>query len=202
MNSFNDDKKGYFLINNKYRPGLEAVINDLENHFELFVLSGDNDSELNNLLPLFKNADHMKFRQSPGDKLKYIRKLRKEGKKVIMIGDGLNDAGALQESEVGITIADDIYHFSPACDGILESKQFSSLSRFIRFTKISMKVVYASFIISFIYNVLGISFAAMGYLTPIVSAILMPLSSVSVVIFVTITTSLLAKRAGFKLTSI
>ncbi|RLD80625.1 MAG: heavy metal translocating P-type ATPase [Bacteroidetes bacterium] len=200
--SFNDDKKGYFLINNKYRPGLKAVINDLEDHFELFVLSGDNDSELNNLLPLFKNADHMRFRQSPGDKLEYIRKLREEGKKVIMIGDGLNDAGALQESEVGITIADDIYHFSPACDGILESKQFSSLSRFIRFTKISMKVVYVSFIISFIYNVLGISFAAMGYLTPIVSAILMPLSSVSVVVFVTITTTLLAKRAGFKLTSI
>ena len=101
-----------------------------------------------------------------------------------------------------ITIADDIYHFSPACDGIMESSEFASLSGFVKFSKTSMKVVYASFIISFIYNILGISFAALGYLTPIISAILMPLSSVSVVLFVTIATSLLAKRAGFRLTNI
>jgi len=200
--SFNDEVRGHFLILNKYRPGLKAIVQDLEKKFELFVLSGDNDSELQNLLPLFKNEDHIRFRQNPVDKLNYIKALKKDGKKVIMIGDGLNDAGALQESEVGITIADDIYHFSPACDGILESKEFSSLARFVKFSKVSMNVVYVSFTISFIYNILGISFAAMGYLTPIISAILMPLSSVSVVLFVTITTSLLAKRSGFRLTNI
>jgi len=193
--SINDSDKGYFLINNKYRPGLEKVIKELETQFGLYVLSGDNDSELKNLLPLFKEADHIHFRQNPADKLNYIRKLAESHKKVIMIGDGLNDAGALQESTVGITIADDIYHFSPACDAILESKRFSYLSRFIRFTKTSMKVVYASFAISFIYNILGISLAAMGFLTPIISAILMPLSSVSVVVFVTIATTLLARKA-------
>ena len=197
--SINDVNKGYFQINNKYRPGLEKVIRALETNFRMYVLSGDNNSELKNLLPLFKHADQIHFRQSPGDKLNYIKKLNEERRKVIMIGDGLNDAGALQESTVGITIADDIYHFSPACDAILESNRFDKLSRFIRFTKTSMKVVYASFIISFIYNILGIAFAALGYLTPIISAILMPLSSVSVVVFVTIATSMLARKAGLDL---
>jgi Cu+-exporting ATPase len=188
---------------NKYRPGLNRTVQELEKDFEMFVLSGDNDSELENLLPLFKKKEHISFRQSPTDKLNYIRRLKEDSKRrVIMIGDGLNDAGALQESDVGITIADDIYHFSPACDGILESNEFGLLSRFVKFSKTSMKVVYASFVISFLYNIIGISFAALGYLTPIVSAILMPLSSVSVVLFVTITTSLLARQAGFRLTSI
>jgi Cu+-exporting ATPase len=200
--SMNDKPRGYFQIMNKYRPGLDRTVQELEKDFEMYVLSGDNDSELENLLPLFKKKDHISFRQSPSDKLKYIKGLKEENKKVIMIGDGLNDAGALQESNVGITIADDIYHFSPACDGILESSEFSLLSRFVKFSKTSMKVVYASFLISFLYNIIGISFAALGFLTPIVSAILMPLSSVSVVLFVTIATSLLAKQAGFKLTSI
>jgi Cu+-exporting ATPase len=201
--SLNDEPGGYFQIMNKYRPGLNRTVQELEKDFEMFVLSGDNDSELENLLPLFKKKEHISFRQSPTDKLNYIRKLKEyNNKKVIMIGDGLNDAGALQESDVGITIADDIYHFSPACDGILESNEFGLLSRFVKFSKTSMKVVYASFVISFLYNILGISFAALGYLTPIVSAILMPLSSVSVVLFVTIATSLLARQAGFRLTSI
>ena len=192
--SIDDSQKGYFTIKNKYRPGLKKVIEDLKTSNELHLLSGDNDSELSNLLPLFDEKDHLNFRQTPSDKLNYIKDLKKQGKIVLMIGDGLNDAGALQESDVGITIADDIYHFSPACDAILEAKRFGDLSKYIRFTKTSMKIVKMSFTISFLYNIVGISFAAMGYLTPVLSAILMPLSSVSVVIFVTFTTSFMAGR--------
>jgi Cu+-exporting ATPase len=111
-----------------------------------------------------------------------------------MAGDGLNDAGALLESDVGISIADNIYHFSPACDAILEAGRFSSLERFLSFTVTSMNIVKISFLISFLYNVIGLYFAVNGYLTPIISAILMPLSSVSVVAFATFTTRLLARN--------
>ena len=200
--SFNGESRGYFLIRNKYRPGLETIVETLGPDFGMYLLSGDNDAELPTLLPLFGDRKRMFFKQSPKDKLHFIRKLNDENHKVIMIGDGLNDAGALSESKVGITIADDIYHFSPACDAILESDRFASLSDFIRFSRTSMKVVYASFGISFIYNVFGISFAALGYLSPIISAILMPLSSVSVVVFVTLATSLLARRRSLDVVKI
>ena len=192
--SINDDYKGFFQIRNKYRPGLTDVIKKLNNKYELHLLSGDNDSEMDKLLPLFGNKEYLHFNQSPTDKLNYIKKLRDEGKTMLMIGDGLNDAGALMESDVGISIADNIYHFSPACDAILEAGKFNSLPKYLSFPTTSMRIIKISFVISFLYNIFGIYFAVQGYLTPILSAILMPISSVTVVAFVTLSSNWIAKR--------
>ncbi len=185
---------GYFQLENKYRKGLKEVINDLSKTYDLHLLTGDNEAERINLLSLFTEKNRLHFNQSPGDKLNYIKQLKSSDKTVLMIGDGLNDAGALIESNVGITIADDVYHFSPACDAILESDKFRFLNKYIRFTKTSMNVVKISFVISFLYNVFGIYFAVQGLLTPVIAAILMPVSSVSVVAFATFMVSYYAKR--------
>lgn len=189
---------GYFKIENSYRPGLKDVITDLQKQHDLYLLSGDNESERKNLLPLFGENSKLLFNQSPADKMNFVKKLRSEGKKVLMIGDGLNDAGALMESDVGLTIADDIYSFSPACDGIIEASKFDKLSKFINFTRLSILVVILSFIISFIYNFIGLFYAVQGILSPLIAAILMPISSVSVVAFATFSISYLAKRLHSK----
>ena len=192
--SIDKKSRGFVMIRNHYRPGMKETITDLNRNFELHLLSGDNDSERATLLPLFGDARSLHFRQSPKDKLLYIENLKKSGKTILMVGDGLNDAGALRESHVGFTIADNVYHFSPACDGILDSDQFRKLPGFINFSHTAMRIVKAGFIISFIYNIIGISFAAAGLLTPLLSAILMPLSSVSAVAFASLTTLFLAKQ--------
>lgn len=185
---------GYYKIENSYREGLEEVISKLKNKYKLYLLSGDNDSERKNLENIFGNETELLFNQSPSDKMDFIKKLKQEGRKVLMIGDGLNDAGALMESDAGLTIADNIYSFSPACDGIIESTKFGKLDRFIRFTKTSMRIVKGSFVISFIYNIIGISLAVQGTLSPLVAAILMPLSSVSVVVFATVSVNLASRK--------
>jgi Cu+-exporting ATPase len=113
-----------------------------------------------------------------------------------MIGDGLNDAGALKQSEVGISISEDINNFSPACDGIMESKSFNKLKDFIMFSRISKKIIIVSFIISFLYNLVGLYFAVQGILSPVIAAILMPISSISVVVFTTLSTNFMAKKQG------
>ncbi|MEA1897677.1 MAG: HAD-IC family P-type ATPase, partial [Bacteroidota bacterium] len=195
--NINNTNKGYFNIHNRYREGMDKVISILGEKFELHLLSGDNDSERERLLPLFKSNSYLNFNQSPEQKLEYIKNLKKQGKKVLMIGDGLNDAGALNESDVGISIADDIFQFSPACDAILESASFSSLYKLISFSKKAMNVVYVSFGISFLYNIVGLSFAVGGSLSPVIAAILMPLSSVSVVSFATLSISFLVRREKF-----
>ena len=184
---------GYYQVENRYRPGLKDVIEALKPKFSLFLLSGDNDSEKENLRNMFGKKAHLFFNQSPTDKKAFIKKLKSEGKTVLMVGDGLNDAGALMESQIGITVADDIYNFSPACDAIIESKRFDNLHRFISFTHKAMWVVWSSFMISFLYNVVGLYFAVQGHLSPIVAAILMPISSVSVVLFASLSVKFLSK---------
>ncbi len=186
---------GYFILNHKYREGMREVLTSLGHRYELHLLSGDNDAELSALLQFFPSKDHMNFEQSPADKLNYINKLKAEGKRVMMIGDGLNDAGALTESDCGISIADDVYHFSPSCDAILESRQFMKLATFLQFSKTSRRIVMMSILFSFFYNLIGLSFAVSGNLTPIVSAILMPLSSVSVITLITLTIYIASVRA-------
>ncbi len=184
---------GYFQIENQYRPGLQDVVTALKKRAKLYLLSGDNDAEMANIQKIFGRQAGLLFNQSPTDKREFIKKLKEEGKTVLMIGDGLNDAGALLESHVGLTIADDIYNFSPACDGIIEARQFGRLHRFIGFTHKAMNIVYISFLISFLYNVVGVGFAVQGSLSPLVAAILMPISSVSVVAFASLSIKILSK---------
>lgn len=188
--------KGYYKISNKYRYGLKPLVSELEKEYELALLSGDNDGEKVKLKEIFGDERELHFKQSPYDKLKFIKELQDENKTVLMIGDGLNDAGALKQSDVGITISDNINNFSPACDGILDSKSFKLLSEFISFSKTARKVVIASFIISLLYNVIGLSFAVQGTLSPVIAAILMPISSITAAAFTTFSTSLFAKKKG------
>ena len=112
----------------------------------------------------------------------------------MMIGDGLNDAGALKQSDVGLTISEDITTFSPACDAIIDASKFYLIHKLLRFSKTTKKVIISGFIISLLYNLIGISLAFMGFITPLIAAILMPLSSISVVLFTTLLTNLIAKR--------
>jgi P-type Cu+ transporter len=185
--AFNGNPAGYFTISNHYRDGLEEVINRLKAQFDLHLLTGDNAAELDNLSRYFESGK-MLFNQKPQEKAAYIEQLHEQGKIVLMTGDGLNDAGALMQSDVALTIANKAYQFSPASDAVLEAGKFPKLARFIGFTRISVWIVYLSFLISFLYNVVGISIALAGYMSPVIAAILMPISSVSVVAFATFVT--------------
>ncbi|MEW6701788.1 MAG: HAD-IC family P-type ATPase, partial [Bacteroidota bacterium] len=194
--SIDGELKGYFKIANKYREGLNEIVSALEKEYKLSLLSGDNEGEKESLRKFFGKDDELFFGQSPQNKLDFIRRLQKNGEKILMIGDGLNDAGALKQSDVGISISDDTNNFSPACDGILDSKSFHHLKDFIAFSRTSKKIIISSFVLSLIYNLFGLSFAFNGTLSPLIAAILMPLSSISAVLFTTISTNVLAKQKG------
>lgn len=189
---------GYFQVDHSYRDGLENVIETLRPHYDLYLLSGDNEKEKTTLLPYFKNASHMHFKQSPADKLSFIQQLQSNNKKVIMIGDGLNDAGALKAANMGISITESTSHFSPASDVIMSASMFEKLPAYLAFSKNTLKVIHASFIISLMYNIVGLSFAVQGTLSPLIAAVLMPLSSVTVIAFTTISTTFLSKKGGLQ----
>jgi Cu+-exporting ATPase len=173
------------------------MANDLRHlNFGLFVLSGDNDLERENLSRIFGPDIRMRFKTDPQEKLQQIRDLQSTGKKVIMLGDGLNDAGALRQSDVGIAVSDHTGMFSPASDAILEGDQMSKLGSLVRFARLGKSIVAASFVLSILYNFVGLGFAVQGGLSPLVAAILMPASSISIVVFVTLLSTFTAKRLG------
>jgi len=183
--SINDKPLGFFSIKNAYRKGLQEIITELGTQFELKILSGDNASEEPYLRTLFGDKTEMLFNQKPQDKLNFIKQLQVQHKKVLMIGDGLNDAGALKQSEVGIAISDNTNNFSPACDAVLSGKNFKLLNELINYCRKEKVIIYASFVLSILYNFIGIFFAAQGDLMPVIAAILMPISSISIVLLTT-----------------
>ncbi len=203
-----DNATVYVRINDKitafsflpvFRDSIPQMIPVLSHRYKLSLLSGDNDRQKELLSELFGSKSELLFEQKPLDKLNYIETLQQKGARVMMIGDGLNDAGALQQSEVGITLADDINNFTPSCDAILNAKKFSLLPAILRLTKASRYIIGASFTISVIYNVIGLSFAMRGLLSPMIAAILMPVSTLSIVIITTGITSIIARRLHLSL---
>jgi Cu+-exporting ATPase len=192
--------RGRFELKNSLRPEVGQLIARLGNQFELALLSGDNERDAARFKELFGNLANLKFNQSPADKLDFIRELQQRGRRVMMVGDGLNDAGALRQADVGVAVVEQIGVFSPASDVILDARQLPRLALVLKFSQQAARVVRAGFIISAIYNLAGISIAAAGLLAPIVCAILMPLSSATVVAFACVTTAWLGART-FKLAS-
>ncbi len=179
--------KGYFLARQTWRPGFKQLAVTLGQKTDLHLLSGDHDHDRQLLTPFFPRAQQLHFRQNPQDKLNYIRLLQESGAKVMMFGDGLNDAGALRQSDLGIAVTDNINNFSPGCDAILDGMAFEKIPQFIKLAKNAVKVIHMSFVISLLYNTVGLFFAVQGLLSPLMAAILMPLSTITIILFTSIT---------------
>ena len=194
--SIDDRFRGAFVLANVLRPQTERLLAELGSRYELTLLSGDNAKERTIFAHLFGEGPQLLFNQSPVEKLGIIEGLKRSGRTVMMVGDGLNDAGALRQSDVGVAVVEQIGHFSPASDIILEASQVSNLFRILAFARQTTRVVRLSFGISAGYNLIGISIASAGILSPLVCAVLMPLSSISVVMFACGMTTWAASRAG------
>ncbi|MDO3694793.1 heavy metal translocating P-type ATPase metal-binding domain-containing protein [Wenyingzhuangia sp. chi5] len=185
--------KGFFKFGNQYRNDIFKTLKRLSKKYQINILSGDNDASKVFLENKLTNKAHFYFNQSPQDKLEQVKACQQKNQSVMMVGDGLNDAGALLQSEVGIAVAEDVNVFSPASDAIIDASKINKMPIYFKFCKVSLVVVKISFLLSILYNIVGLYFAISGMLTPLIAAILMPLSSITIVVFVTVATNVLGR---------
>jgi Cu+-exporting ATPase len=185
---------GHFTIETSVRPGIKNLISNLKNKFPVHLLSGDRNSEDERIKSIFPSNTKLNFNQTPLEKLHFVSNLQQNGFHVMMIGDGLNDSGALKQSDVGIAVTDDTGVFTPASDGILQGEELQNLDQFMKLSKSAITILKIAFCISFFYNIIALGFAVSGHLSPLVAAILMPISSVSVVGFSTVAVNWVARN--------
>ena len=185
-----------FVIRYRPRKGLDRLFSFFRSLGQVYLLSGDNEREAQVFRRFFRESGDLRFRQSPAQKLAFIRELQDQGQEVMMVGDGLNDAGALRQSDLGMVVTDNTNNFTPASDAILRGDQFSRLPAFIGFARRSIRLVYGAYAFALVYNIIGLSYAVQGALSPIVAAILMPLSSISIVLFGVLSSNLIARKMG------
>jgi Cu+-exporting ATPase len=172
-------ERGWIRVSHATRDGIDEAAQALAAVHELSLVSGDHDGERSRWRHLF--GARMRFRQTPDDKLAFVRSAQARGRRVLMVGDGLNDAGALAAADVGMAVSDATACMTPACDAVISGGRLAELPAFLAYARRAREIVIACFIVSLLYNALGLWLALSGQLTPLASAILMPVSSLTVV---------------------
>jgi len=183
--------RGHFAIRKQARSGIVEAVKRLGAALRVGLITGDQqvDPELAEVFP----PEGIRTHCVPNEKSDVVKSLQHEGRRVLMVGDGLNDAGALAQADVGVTVTETTAALTPASDAIMDADSLQQLPHFLRMTRRARRIVLASLGISLMYNITGVSFAVAGHMTPLFAAILMPLSSVSVVGFVTVATMIAAR---------
>ena len=197
--SVNGTVLGRFSFRNHYRAQVPKIMKRLRKlGYPISILSGDNAGEKEYLENLLGKDTPILFHQRPEDKLEAIKMIQASGKKVMMVGDGLNDAGALKQADVGIAITENTATFTPASDVILEASMLPRFHQFLHLCKANKVLVWTAFIVSILYNIVGESFAVSGHLSPMVAAILMPASSLTILLISFGASNLLSWKMGLK----
>jgi Cu+-exporting ATPase len=178
--SINNHVFGKFEVINVLRENVDQLINQVP--CAVSILSGDNNRAENYLTATFKRKVEFHFQQTPENKLAYISNLQLQKATVMMVGDGLNDAGALQKSDIGVAVVENTIQFSPASDAILLAGKLPLLNQFIDAAINAKNLIKLTFVISLLYNIIGLYFSVTAQLSPLVAAILMPMSTFSIVL--------------------
>ncbi len=170
---------GRFLIKNKYKQGIPEMFESLKN-YKLYVLSGDREANRAQLMTDQIFTGEAYFDLTAQQKLDFVKQLETEHPSMV-IGDGVNDAGALKQASVGVAVVEDDYTFSPANDIMLQDFGIKNLLQLLQMGKNTRRIMALTFVYSLLYNTAGLSFALRGELTPVLAAVLMPASSLGII---------------------
>lgn len=147
------------------------------------MLTGDNQRTAEKIAcEVGLNRDEIRAELKPEDKAAIISELQQSGEHVAMVGDGMNDAPALALADIGIAMGTGTDIAMESSDVTIMNGDLSSLPKMITLSEGTMRKIRQNLFWAFIYNVIGIPFAALGFLSPILAGGAMAFSSVSVLL--------------------
>jgi Cu+-exporting ATPase len=177
------DKKivAVFGLQDKPRDGAKETISFLKKSgLKVVMLTGDNEKVAQKIAQEV-GIEKVKSGLLPIEKAEFIRQLKDEGKKVVMVGDGINDTLALSNSQVAITLGSGTDIAVNVSDVVLMNESFEGLKEVFQISKNTFNIVKQNLAFSILYNVITIPLAMAGYVIPLVAAISMSFSSLIVV---------------------
>ena len=173
--------KGFVSVVDSVKDNSAEVINKIkEMKLEPILLSGDNEN-VTKYISTITGIEKYESGVMPEHKSGKVKKLQDQGRKVIMVGDGINDAPALVQSNVGIAIGNGTDVAIESAEVVLINGDLNGVIKSIKLSKRTIAVIKQNLFWAFIYNVIGIPLAAAGLLNPMFAALAMSLSSVSVI---------------------
>ena len=173
--------EGYLTLADTIKPDSAHSISALKKMgIEIYMITGDNPGSAK-FIAAQAGVDHVIAGVLPEQKVVEIKKLQKNGQPVAMVGDGINDAPALASADIGMAIGTGTDIAMESSDITLVHGSLSSIVRAIQLSKMTMGKIKQNLFWAFFYNVLGIPFAALGFLNPMIAGAAMAMSSLSVV---------------------
>ncbi len=172
---------GLIAVADTLKASSAAAIKALKDlDIETIMLTGDNEKTAKSVAKSV-GIDKVIANVLPGEKAGVIKQLQSEGKVVAMVGDGINDAPALAQADIGIAIGSGSDIAKETGGIILIKDDVMDVARSIRLSRATMKKIRQNLFWALIYNAAGIPIAAIGLLSPMIAAAAMALSSISVI---------------------
>jgi Cu+-exporting ATPase len=175
--------RGVFAIKDAVKPGARAVVEQLGRQgLEIYLVTGDNALTAASIAAQTGIKPENVFAQvRPEQKAEFVKKLQQQGRRVAFVGDGINDAPALEQADLGVAVSRASDVAREAADIILLKSEIEAVPESLGLARATLRTIKQNLFWAFFYNAIGVPLAALGFMSPILCAAAMGLSDLVVI---------------------
>src|ERR1035437_5982835 len=175
--------RGLFAVKDAVKPGAREVVQELERQgLKVYLVTGDNSLTAASIAKQTGIRSENVFAQvRPEQKADFVKQLQQQGERVAFVGDGINDAPALEQADLGVAVSRARDVAREAADIILLKSEIEAVPESLGLARSILRTIKQNLFWAFFYNAIGVPLAALGFMSPILCAAAMGLSDLVVI---------------------